>query len=265
MNAAPAHGTIVVERHGRVAHLVLNRPEKLNALNLSALVSLEALIEELESDTRVRAILIRGEGKAFCTGVDLDMTSNALADTAAIDRVVSVVQRTFARLEASFLPSVAAVHGMALAGGLELVHSCDIAVAADDARLGDFHARYGLFPGGGSSQRLPRLIGQRRAAWLLLTGETISGAVAAEWGLVTEAVDASSLVERADDIAQLLARRSPLLAGTIKSTLRLGARMDLPTALETERPLFLRYMASDHARIGLDAFSTRSEPDFPDR
>jgi enoyl-CoA hydratase/carnithine racemase len=256
---------IVVERFGRVAHIVVNRPEKLNALNVQALIDLSGAFDDLEADTEIRAVVVRGEGRAFCTGVDLDLTTGALADSQEIDRVVSMVHRTFARIEASPIPTVAAVHGMALAGGLELVDVCDIAVAAVDARLGDYHARYGLFPGGGSSQRLPRLIGERRAKWLLLSGEWVSGTIAAEWGLVNEAVESDHLVERADEIAQLLARRSPLLSGMIKQTVRLGAQTDLPTALETERPLFLRYMASEHARVGLDAFASRSEPDFPSR
>jgi enoyl-CoA hydratase/carnithine racemase len=260
-SAAP----ILVERGGQVAHLVLNRPDKLNALDLAALSDLHAALDDLEGDSGVRVVVVRGNGRAFCTGVDLDMTSDALADSDAVDRVVSAVHRTFARLEASPLPSVAAIHGMALAGGLELVLACDLALAATDARLGDFHARYGLFPGGGASQRLPRVIGERRAKWLLLSGEWVTGSVAAEWGLVNEPVEPDRLVERADEVAQLLARRSPLLSSVVKQTVRAGAKMDLPTALEAERPLFLRYMASEHARIGLDAFATRTEPVFPDR
>jgi enoyl-CoA hydratase/carnithine racemase len=256
---------ILVDRRGHVAHLVLNRPDKLNALDLPALSGLHAALDGLEADPGVRVVVVRGEGRAFCTGVDLDMTSDALADSDAIDRVVSVVHRTFARLEASPLPSVAAIHGMALAGGLELVLACDLALAATDARLGDFHACYGLFPGGGASQRLPRVIGERRAKWLLLSGEWVTGSVAAEWGLVNEAVEPDRLAERADEVAQLLARRSPLLSSVIKQTVRVGAKMDLPAALEAERPLFLRYMASEHARIGLDAFAARTEPVFPDR
>lgn len=260
-DAAP----ILVDRRDHVAHLVLNRPDKLNALDLRALSDLNGALDDLEADPGVRVIVVRGEGRAFCTGVDLDMTSDALADSDAIDRVVTVVHRTFARLEASPLPCVAAIHGMALAGGLELVMACDLALAATDARLGDFHARYGLFPGGGASQRLPRLIGERRAKWLLLSGEWVTGSVAAEWGLVNEAVQPDLLAERADQVAQLLARRSPLLSSVIKQAVRVGAKMDLPTALEAERPLFLRYMGSRHARIGLDAFAARAEPVFPDR
>jgi enoyl-CoA hydratase/carnithine racemase len=260
-SAAP----ILVDRQGQVAHLVLNRPDKLNALDLPALSDLHKALEDLETDPGIRVVVLRGEGRAFCAGVDLDMTADALADSDAIDRVVSVVHRTFARLEASPLPSVAAIHGMTLAGGLELVLACDLALAATDARLGDFHAQYGLFPGGGASQRLPRIIGERRAKWLLLSGEWVTGSVAAEWGLVNEAVEPDRLIERADEVAHLLARRSPLLSSVIKQTVRTGAKMDLPTALETERPLFLRYMASVHARIGLAAFATRTEPDFPDR
>jgi enoyl-CoA hydratase/carnithine racemase len=248
-----------------VAHLVLNRPAKLNALDLDMLASLRDAVSEIERAADVRVMVVRGEGRSFCSGVDLNLTGDLLADSAGVDALVSQVHATFATIEASPIPSVAAIQGSALAGGLELVLVCDVAIAAHGARLGDFHARYGLFPGGGSSQRLPRIIGERRAKWLLLSGESIGAELAMEWGLVNEVVPEETLLERAEGVAQLLARRSPLLAGAIKQTMRLGSRMDLPTALAAERPLFLRYMSSEDARVGLEAFASRTEPNFVNR
>ena len=263
MTPGPADDSAVsIERHGRVAHLVLRRPAKLNALDLKALATIREAISDVDRDYDVRAVVVRGEGRAFCAGVDLDLTSDALADAEHIDRIVSDVHLTFSMIEACRVPVIAAVHGMAVAGGLELVLSCDLAIAARGCRLGDFHARYGLFPGGGSSQRLPRIIGERRAKWLLLSGELISAEVAAEWGLVNEVVDPDRLLERSNEMAELLARRSPLLANAIKNTVRVGADVELSKALLAERPLFLRYMSSEDARRGLDAFRDRSEPEF---
>lgn len=254
---------IIIEHDGPITRLILNRPDKLNSLTIPMLGRLEAVIDECENDGRTRVLVIRAAGRAFCAGVDLGLTSDALADRDAIDDVVSTVHRTLHRIETSPLVSIAVVHGLAVAGGLELTMACDVAVAADDAKLGDFHARYGLFPGGGASQRLPRLIGERRAKWLLLSAEMISGAVAADWGLVTESVAGDKLDDRIEVITHLLAQRSPALAGVIKQTVQAGSKTDLWTALADERPLFLGYMTSKHARIGLQAFETRTEPEFP--
>jgi enoyl-CoA hydratase len=257
--------TVLLERHGRVAHLVLNRDEKLNALDLDGLKLLRRYIEEIDADNEIRAVIVRGEGRGFSAGVDLDLTGDAIDAADGIPRITEQVHATFNAIEASRVPTIAAIHGVAVAGGLELTMVCDLAIAAEDARLADYHARYGLFPGGGASQRLPRLIGERRAKWLLLSGEWITAATAAEWGLINEVVPPERLLERADEMAQLLAKRSPLLNEVVKRTVRLGARTDLATALAMERPLVLQHMASEDARIGLEAFANRTEPEFVGR
>jgi enoyl-CoA hydratase len=253
---------IRLEPRGAVAHVVLDRPERLNALDLDGLAGLRRAVAEVEADPEIRVMLLRGEGRAFCSGIDLGLTDPDTTERADWDRVVSVVHETFAAIEASPVPSIVAVHGMAYAGGLELVLSCDLAVAADDARLGDFHARHGLFPGGGSSQRLPRMIGARRARWLLLSGDWVSGATAADWGLVNEAVAGDDLLGRADELAGALAERSPLLSAAIKQAMQLGEGLDVGAALAAERALFLDYMVSEDARIGLRAFATKTTPRF---
>ncbi|MGE3620057.1 MAG: enoyl-CoA hydratase/isomerase family protein [Acidimicrobiia bacterium] len=254
-----------LERRGPVAHLVLDRPAKLNAIDVEGLHALRRAVDEVAADPDVRVMVVRGEGPAFCSGVDLGITEADATDRDGWDRVVTLVQATFAALEASPVPSIAAVHGPACAGGLELVLACDLAVAAEGARLGDVHARHGLFPGGGASQRLPRLVGPRRAAWLLLSGAWLDAPTAADWGLVNEVVPDGELAARVDEVALTLAERSPLLAGAIKEAVRRGRGLDLPAALAAERPVFLDYMGSEDARIGLEAFATRTRPRFVGR
>jgi len=172
---------------GHVAHLTLNRPTKLNAINGRMLQLLDDDISEIEADPEVRAVLVQARGRAFCAGADLEEVAACLAVPGAFGTWLDEWHRIFRRLEHCSKPTVAAVHGVALAGGLELTQVFDIVVASDDARFGDQHAKLGLFPGGGSTQRLPRLVGRRQARWMLLTGETISAQEAWQYGLVTRA------------------------------------------------------------------------------
>jgi enoyl-CoA hydratase len=193
------------------------------------------------------------------------MTDGLMLEAEGIERFTERWHRTYDAIETCRKPTIAAVHGIAVAGGFELLQVTDFAVIADDARLADYHARYGLVPGGGSTQRLPRLIGERRAKWLLMSGEWISPAEALESGLANEVVPAERVLERAHAMAELLASRSPLLNAMIKRTVRLGMRVDLATALALERPAVVAHMGSEDARIGIDAFRTRDTPKFVGR
>lgn len=259
-------GPILADREAGVLTLTLNRPEKLNSLDAAALDELHRIVEQVEQDPSVRVVLVTGAGRAFCAGVDLGMTSDLLADREAVGGIAGRMHELVDAIERSPVPWIAAINGVACAGGLELTLGCDVVIASDTARLADFHARYGLFPGGGASQRLPRLIGQRRARWVLLSGVWLDARTACDWGLVTETVAPERLLDRAREIATLLATRSPSLSDAIKRTLLRGAAApDVTTALRDERDLFLDYMGSPDARTGLDAFAARTEPVFADR
>ncbi len=255
---------VLLERRDSIAHIVLNRPEKLNALDPESIATLEAYAREIEDDRSIRVVVIRGEGRAFCAGGDIGAADQGRESENVVRRSVNW-HRAFDAIEALRVPVIAAIHGYALAGGLELVMVCDFAVAAEDAQLGDQHARFALFPGGGATQRLPRLIGERRAKWLLMSGDWLTAAQACDFGLVNEVVPADQLLARADEMARLLASRSPLLNSAIKETVRLGLRSDLPTALAQERPRAVNYMASEDVRIGFEAFANRTTPVFTGR
>jgi enoyl-CoA hydratase/carnithine racemase len=253
---------IRLEVDGAVAHLVLNRPEKLNALDLDCLGLIEQHLRTAREDDAVRAIVVRGEGKAFCTGADLGFLGDKVNDPVVFGAFLEEWHRVYELIANSPVPTIAAVHGLALAGGFELLEVCDLAVLADDARVGDQHARFGLFPGGGSTQRLPRLVGPRRATWLLYTGEWIQPSDALAFGLVNEVVSADKLLSRAQEMAELLAARSPRATAAIKQSLRLGEGVALHTALEIERKLAVEHMQSEDVQIGMEAFRTRTEPRF---
>jgi enoyl-CoA hydratase/carnithine racemase len=253
---------VLFRSQGTFAEIILNRPEKLNAIDLDCLTLMEQAVDSAESDDRIRALIVRGEGRAFCAGADLEYLEDKLADPEIFGAFLNVWHRVYGRIAETPLPTIAAVHGVALAGGFELLEACDFAVLADTAKIGDQHASYGLFPGGGGTQRLPRLIGERRAKWLLFTGEWIKPADALAYGLVNVVVPASEVESRCREMATVLANRSPRATASIKRAVRLGAATDLDHALEIERLIAVHHMQSRDAQIGLEAFRSRVEPRF---
>jgi enoyl-CoA hydratase/carnithine racemase len=254
---------VYLEVHDRIAELVLDRPEKLNAIDAATLRGIDAALDRTEGDREVRVLIVRGEGRAFCAGADLGAVDDKVQDLRQLAEFMEYWHRVFDRLAESRLPSIAAVHGIAFAGGFELLQACDFAVVADDARLGDQHAVYGLFPGGGGSQRLPRLIGERRAKWLILSGEAIAPQAALDAGLVNAVRPRDDVLPHARAMARTLAQRSPVGMAGMKQAIRLGlAAGSLASGLEIERLMVLRHMASKDARIGLAAFQDRTLPEF---
>ena len=143
--------TIKLAIDGPVGTLTLNRPEALNSLSPEMLGELAHALERVEQRAGVKALVIRGEGSAFCTGADLNYLEGAVSDPPLLDRYLQQLNALFFRLEELPLPVIGVVHGFALAGGLELLLACDLVIAAEDARIGDQHANYGLMPGGGST------------------------------------------------------------------------------------------------------------------
>lgn len=257
--AAPVY----VEVTDRVAEIVLNRPDKLNAINDDVLRHLDEAVSCLERERSARVLIIRGEGRAFCAGADLGSVGDKVADLTLLGEFMSYWHRVFGSLAESPIPSIAAVHGIAFAGGFELMQACDFAVVADDARLADQHANYGLFPGGGGTQRLPRIIGERRAKWLILSGELLDPQEALQAGLVNAVCPAEHVLTRAREMAAVLASKSPVGMAGMKRTIRMGlAAGDLNAAMEVEQVMLLRHMASKDARIGLQAFADRTVPEF---
>lgn len=191
-------GTFVAtEREGAVAILTIDHPP-VNALSAALLEELEAEIDGLDADEGVRAVVIRGAGeKAFVAGADIsEFPALRQAAQEAHERgSARGIQRLGARMDAARTPFVAAIHGFCLGGGLELAMCCDVRVASEDAQLGQPEIKLGLIPGGGGTQRLPRLVGIGRALLLTLTGDFIDARTAYEWGLVEKVVPGESLLE----------------------------------------------------------------------
>src|SRR5688500_2546276 len=221
---------VKVEQDGRVAIVTLDHPP-VNALSSQLLEELEEEYDRLDRDDETRAIVLRGEGeKAFVAGADITEfpAMREQIEEAAETGSARGIQKLAARLDAGRTPVVAAIHGYCLGGGLELAMACDIRIATEDAQLGQPEIKLGLIPGGGGTQRLPRLVGHGRALYLNLTGDPISRSRAYEWGLVEQVVSPTELLDSALELARTLAQRSPHSMGVIK---RLAAETrDLPLA-----------------------------------
>ena len=246
-----------------VATISLNRPDALNALSPDLLQELSHALTEIHQDQAVKAVVVRGEGRAFCAGADLLFFDSIFSDLSQLDPYVELLNRCFLQLEDLPIPTIAVVHGFALAGGLELAMACDLVIAAEDARLGDQHANFGLMPGGGSTQRLPRRVGMQRAMELLTTGRWLSGAEAVDWGLALRAVPADRLDEEVEGILATLRPKSRTGLGWIKSVTQRGQYLSLRDGLALERSALVQYFAtSPHPQEGIAAFKEKRQPQF---
>jgi len=251
---------IILEKKGGMAKITLNRPQVLNALDTKTLQEIEAAVGDIANDPSVRVVVITANGKAFCTGADL-MGGDA-ADW-SLDNFLRLWNRAFSAIGNLSMPVIAAINGMALAGGLELVMVCDLAIAADDVKLSDQHANYGLVPGGGASQRLPRLVGIRKAKELLYTGDRISPAEAERLGLVNKVVPADKLEEATNELATKLLGKSPMALKAVKRLVNHGMDSSLDAGLEMEMLAATAHGSTEDMAEGIKAFIERRPPQFP--
>jgi enoyl-CoA hydratase len=254
---------ISCEIDGAVAVVTIDHPP-VNALSAPLLEELEAEVARLDTDDAVRAIVLRGAGeRAFVAGADISEFPT-LREAAHDENGGSArgIQRLGHRMDAARTPFVAAIHGFCLGGGLEVAMCCDIRVAAEDAQLGQPEIKLGLIPGGGGTQRLPRLIGLGRAMLLNMTGDFIDGRTAYEWGLVERVVSRGEVHEAALGIARTIAARSPVAIGVLRELARTTRDLPLEEGLRREAEGFRRCLASDDGLEGVTAFLEKREPQF---
>lgn len=255
--------TVKLDTADRVATLTIDRPEKRNALNSQVRRDMILALAALEPDADIRVVVITGSGeRAFVAGADV----SEFADRTPIQQRAAMEGRTVFEVVASYpKPTIAAINGFALGGGCELALACDLRIAARSARLGQPEVNLGILPGGGGTQRLPRLVGLGRAMRLILTGELIDAETAERIGLVDEVVDDDALHERTRELATTIAARSPVALKLIKDAIRAAAEMPLSAGLAFERELFVTAFASDDRTEGVTAFLEKRTPDFRGR
>jgi len=250
---------------GLVAVVTLDNPP-MNALSLGLLEELEAEIDRLDADEGTRAIVLRGAGeRAFVAGADIKEFP-ALREAATREGgSARGLQKLGHRMDAADTPFVAAIQGFCLGGGLELAMCCDVRVCAEDAQLGQPEIKLGLIPGGGGTQRLPRLVGLGRAMLLNLTGDFVDAATAYDWGLVEKVVPREELLDGAVAIASTIAQRSPVALGILRELARTTRDLPLEEGLRREAEGFRRCLQSEDGLEGVSAFIEKREPSFKGR
>ncbi len=264
---APANGQRTTEEPieyevvDGVATIWLNRPQVKNCVNWALLTQLGAALERAEDDDAVRVVLIRGRGQTFCAGADLNMLdSEFLGTTNNSVKIAQVSARTFDRAFNLAKPTIAVVEGHAVAGGFELLISCDFCIAAEDAKIGDFHIRRALFGGAGPIYRLPRYIGLRKTKELLLTGKLLSGKQCEDWGLANVSAPAGELEQAIADFVAPLKDKSAFTMRITKLAANRGLDGDTETLIALESMTCNVAHQSDDAREGVQAFLEKRDP-----
>ena len=256
---------VSVEQDGAVAVVTIDHPP-VNALSAPLLEELEAEIVRLDGDDGVRAIVLKGAGeRAFVAGADISEFPALREEASQEGGSARGIQKLGARMDAARTPFVAAIHGFCLGGGLELAMCCDIRVVAEGAQLGQPEIKLGLIPGGGGTQRLPRLIGLGRAQLLNMTGDFIDAGTAYEWGLVEKVVPREELLDAALSIARTIAARSPVSVAVLRELARTTRDLPLEEGLRREADGFRRCLESEDGAEGVAAFLEKREPQFTGR
>jgi|RhiMethySRZTD1v2_1073278.scaffolds.fasta_scaffold22830_3 enoyl-CoA hydratase len=255
---------VASERRDAVALVTIDNPP-MNALSAALLEELEAELEELDTDDAVRAIVLRGAGdRAFVAGADIKEFP-ALRESASEGGSARGIQQVGRRMDAARTPFVAAIRGYCLGGGLELAMCCDVRICADDATLGQPEIKLGLIPGGGGTQRLPRLVGHGRAMFLNLTGDFVDAATAHAWGLVEKVVPAAELEDAALAVAGRIASQSPHAVAVLRELARTTRDLPLEEGLRREADGFVRCLRSEDGAEGVAAFIEKRPPEFTGR
>jgi enoyl-CoA hydratase/carnithine racemase len=226
---------------------------------------LNAACEAIEQDKEVRVVIITGEGRAFSAGADLKALKGSSETESTNDEFLRFWHKVFNRFEDLPVCTIAAINGFALAGGLELVMVCDLAILSEEAQIGDQHANFGLVAGGGNTQRLPRAIGIRKAKEIMYTGDWISPQDALNFGLVNKVVPADKLEEETMALARKLCEKSPVATATVKRLINKGMQVDLHSGLEMELSGVFMHFISDDCKEGLAAFNEKRQPQFKGR
>lgn len=256
----PSYETLLLERRGRVALLTINRPAKLNALNIQTRAEGAAALDELREDESVRVVVITGAGeKAFVAGADI---SEFEGRTAVSQRDVMTGRSLFTAVDTFPKPVIAMVNGFCLGGGCELALSCDIRVASERARFGQPEINLGIIPGGGGTQRLTRLVGEGKAMELILTGDMIDAQQAYSLGLVNAVFPAEELEAKTMEMANRIAEKSPVALRMAKEAVKTAARANLDEGLRREIDLFALTFSSQDKDEGVRAFLEKRKPDF---
>jgi len=247
-------------REGAIATVTIKRPDKRNALDAPTRRALVDVFNSLRTDAAVRVVVLTGSGKAFVSGVDVqefvgktpvDVLHNLIHEPAIIDVVDQFPK-----------PVIAMINGYCLGSGNELAMACDIRIASEEAKFGQPEVNLGMIPGGGATQRLPRLVGMGRALTMMYTGQILDSTEALRIGLVDHVVPARQLKARTRVLAEVIATKSPVALAMIKEATRAAVRAPLDDGVRHEQSLASVIFASKDMQEGLRAFLEKRQPKF---
>lgn len=263
--AAAAAGAVRIERDGPVGWIVLNRPEQINAINDAIRLGVPRALAELGADESVRVIVMRGDGsRGFCAGADIK--EKRAAETSLQVRRRMERARWIEALDRVEKPVIAAIHGFCMGGGMELALACDIRYVAPDVVMSLPETGLGLIPGGGGTQRLPRLVGPGRALDLLLTGDRLNAVQAREIGLVTRVAQSNeSLLSEVSELAARIAAKPPTATLFVKQAARAAQSLELKAGLDLELDLFAMLAPMHDVKEAALAFREKRAPQFTGR
>ena len=256
---------VQLEKDGEIAYVWLNRPHKKNAVTVELLHRLDEIIKDVDSDPDIRVLILRGREGTFCSGFDLDELLADYVGTTTAMEVAVLSAKVCDRLYSMNTPSVAVLEGYVTAGGFELMISCDFAVSADDAQIGDFHIRRALFGGAGPIYRLPRMIGIRKTKELMLTGKLLSGKEAVDFDLINASAPAEELDQLVKDFIAPIIDKSPFAMRLTKMTIDRGLDADIQSLMVMEHLAVGNALQSEDAREGVNAFLEKREPKWVGR
>ena len=253
---------LLVEVENGIAVVTINRPKSLNALNSETLAELDACFAAVEADENVKVMILTGSGeKSFVAGADISEMVNG----SAIDgrRMGLLARNAFKRLEDMEKPTIAAVNGFALGGGCEISMACDVTVASDNAKFGQPECGLGIIPGFGGTQRLPRLVGKKRAKELIFTCDMISADEAYRIGLANHVVPQAELIDYCKAMAGRMMKNAPFAVSLAKQCINIGLDTDIDSGLKLEANLFGLTFATEDKMEGMTAFlEKRKEKHF---
>ncbi|CAK9890270.1 MULTISPECIES: enoyl-CoA hydratase [Pseudomonas] len=253
--------TILLDIHGKVGLITLNRPQALNALNAQIVGEINQALDQLEADPNIGCVVLTGSAKAFAAGADIKEMADLRYPQIYVDDLFSDADRIANRRK----PIIAAVSGFALGGGCELAMMCDFILAADNAKFGQPEINLGVLPGMGGTQRLTRAVGKAKAMELCLSGRLMGAEEAERSGLVARVVPQAELIEEALKVAATIASKSIPMTMMVKESVNRAFEVNLAEGVRFERRVFHAAFATEDQKEGMAAFIAKREAQFKNR